>query len=200
MSSSVPESRERGVRLRTQEPRIHEAAEDGSLQDFPLHPGTADVRAAVAAPAPEAELISDAAASSDHPAAPLSPRWTAAAADAALVLLLTAIAILAARWVTGRMPAASGILWAAAFLVFLSFFAVVPALVLFGRTVGMALADLSVRSDEGAAGVEASEASRRWIGTLATAVAAGLPLVWTVSNAEAPTPADRLSGRALTVD
>ena len=186
--------------MRSQEPRIHEAAEGGALQDFPLHPGSADVRAAVAAAAPEADPIRDAAASSAHAAAPLSPRWTAAAADAALVLLLTAIAILAARWITGRTPSASGILWAAAFLLFLSFFAVVPALVLFGRTVGMALADLSVRSDEGAAGVDAAEASRRWIGTLATALAAGLPLIWTVSNADAPTPADRLSGRALTVD
>ena len=133
-------------------------------------------------------------------AAPLSPRWSAAAADAALVLLLTAIAILAARWVTGRTPAPAGILWAGAFLVLLSFFAVVPALVLFGKTVGMALAELSVRSEAGAAGIDAREAAHRWLGTLATGLAAGLPLIWTARDAHAPTPADRLSGRALSVD
>lgn len=186
--------------MRSQEPRIHDAAEDAGLQDFPLQPEATDVRAALASRAPEVESVPESHAPAAHAAAPLSPRWTAAAADAALVLLLTAIAILAARWVTGRTPSASGILWAAAFLVFLSFFAVVPALVLFGRTVGMALADLSVRSDEGSAGVDAAEASRRWIGTLATAASAGLPLLFTASNADAPTPADRLSGRALTVD
>src|SRR5262249_13370731 len=85
-------------------------------------------------------------------------------------------------------------------LVFLSFFAVVPALVLFGRTVGMALADLSVRSEAGRAAIDASEAARRWIGTLATGLTAGLPLIWTASDSQAPTPADRLSGRALTID
>jgi hypothetical protein len=188
--------------LRSQEPRIHEAAEDGALQDFPLHPGAQDVRIAVAAPEPDpaAATDSETRSTSTLAAAALSLRWTAAAADAALVLLLTAIAILAARWLTGRTPSAAGILWAAVFLVFLSFFAVVPALMLFGRTVGMALADLTVRSVEGAAGVDAAEASRRWIGTLATAATAGLPLIWTASDADAPTPADRLSGRALTVD
>jgi hypothetical protein len=190
--------------VRSQEPRIHEAAEDGALQDFPLHPGAHDVRIAVAAAAPDPDPApateAETRTTSIHSAAPLSSRWTAAAADAALVLLLTAIAILAARWLTGSTPSAAGILWAAAFLVFLSFFAVVPALMLFGRTVGMALADLTVRSEEGAAGVDAAEASRRWIGTLATAATAGLPLIWTASDADAPTPADRLSGRALTVD
>ena len=115
-------------------------------------------------------------------------------------VILSAVAILAARWVTGRTPAPAGIVWAGAFLVLLSFFAVVPALVLFGKTVGMALADLSVRSEAGAAGIDAREAAHRWLGTLATGLAAGLPLIWTARDAHAPTPADRLSGRALSVD
>ena len=170
----------------------------GVLDDFPLHPGIPELprqtHAAVEAEAGESRPESGPAA------APLSSRWTAAAADAALVLLLTAAAILAARSATGRTPSVSGLAWAGAFLVFLSFFAVVPALVLFGKTVGMALADLSVRSDADAAGIDAAAASRRWAGTLATGVSAGLPLIWTSADAQAPTPADRFSGRALTVD
>ena len=94
----------------------------------------------------------------------------------------------------------SGIAWALGFVVYLSFFATVPPLMLFGKTVGMALADLSARPPSVGAGLSASAALRRWIGTAATAAAAGLPLLWTASSPDAPTPADRLSGRALTVD
>jgi hypothetical protein len=185
--------------VRSHEPRIHdEPSHDGAaaLQDFPLHPGIGELPAAAPAPLEEAPAVDADAAS----AASLGARWTAAAADAALLLLLTALAILAARWATGRTPSLAGIGWAAGYLVFLSFFATVPALMLFGRTVGMAIADLSVRAEGGAAGVGAAEAVRRWLGTLATALTAGLPLVWTARDAHAPTPADRLSGRALSVD
>jgi hypothetical protein len=186
--------------LRSQEPRIHDEPPRGgaaALEDFPLHPGIGELLVSPVAPAEEAP----AAESSDGLfAAPLAARWTAAAADAALVLLLAAAAILAARWATGRTPSLSGIAWAAGYLVFLSFFATVPALVVFGRTVGMALADLSVRAEGGAAGIEAADAMRRWLGSLATVLAAGLPLIWTARDAKAPTPADRLSGRALSVD
>lgn len=188
--------------MRSQEPRIRAetdgAEEATALRDFPLHPGVRELPFGAPTPASEPEEAHGPGASSG--AAPLSPRWSAAAADTALVLLLTAIAILAARWVTGRTPAPAGIVWAGAFLVLLSFFAVVPALVLFGKTVGMALADLSVRSEAGAAGIDAREAAHRWLGTLATGLAAGLPLIWTARDAHAPTPADRLSGRALSVD
>ena len=187
--------------MRSQEPRIpaNEAAGDaGVLEDFPLHPGIRELP--FAAPAESNAEAGEAREESGPAAAPLSSRWAAAAADAAVVLLLTAAAILAARWATGRAPAAQGLVWAAAFLLFLSFFAVVPALMLFGRTVGMALAELSVRSESGASGIDAVAASRRWLGTLATGALAGLPLIWTAANAQAPTPADRLSGRALTVD
>lgn len=160
------------------------------LDDFPLH-GAAPGQAA---PPPHAPAVSVPAA------APLRVRWPAAAADAAAVLLLAASAILAARLVTGVSPRPAGIAWALGFVVYLSFFATVPPLVLFGKTVGMALAGLSAKPPSIGAGLSASAALRRWIGTAATAAAAGLPLLWTASSPDAPTPADRLSGRALTVD
>lgn len=169
--------------------------ESGSpLDDFPLH-GDAGVDALAAAPAREAALP----AVLSGRVAPLSARATAAAADAAVSLLLAAFAILAARLVTGRSPRPAGIAWAAGFVVYLSLFATVPPLVLFGKTVGMALAELSARPEAGA-GLPAAAAARRWLGTLVTAATAGLALLWTRSDARAPTPADRLSGHALTVD
>ena len=190
--------------MRSHEPRIHagtaDAGEESALRDFPLHPGVSEPPFPAPVSGPVAGTATADSTAEAGAAAPLSPRWSAAAADAALVLLLTAIAILAARWVTGRTPVPAGMVWAGAFLVFLSFFAVVPALVLFGKTIGMALAELSVRSEAGAAGIDAGDAARRWLGTLATGVAAGLPLIWTARDAHAPTPADRLSGRALSVD
>jgi len=185
----------------SQEPRIRadEPANDagGVLEDFPLHPGIRELPLIAHGSVAAAAEARDEAGPS---AAPLSSRAAAAAADAAVVLLLTAAAILAARWATGRTPTPAGLAWTAAFLVFLSFFAIVPPLVLFGRTVGMALADLAVRAESGSAGIDAAEASRRWAGTLATGLLVGLPLIWTAADAQAPTPADRFSGRALTVD
>ena len=160
------------------------------LDEFPLH-GAASGRTVSSSPVSPALV---------RAAAPLGLRWSAAAADAAALLLLAAIAILAARFATGASPRPSGIAWALGFVVYLSFFATVPPLMLFGKTVGMALADLSARPPSIGAGLSASAALRRWIGTAATAAGAGLPLLWTASSPDAPTPADRLSGRALTVD
>jgi hypothetical protein len=164
------------------------------LEDFPLHDGApAGVLPRTAPePAPAAEPPTATAS--------LGARSTAAAADAATLLLLAAVAILAARFVTGASPRLSGVAWALGFVAYLSFFATVPALVLFGKTVGMALADLSARPPSGAPGLSASAALRRWLGTIATAATAGLLLLWTAASPNAPTPADRLSGRALTVD
>jgi hypothetical protein len=161
----------------------------GPLQDFPLRGepvmGLADPLAAVPVEAVRGR------------AAPFSARLTAAAADAAALLLLTAVAILAARLATGRTPRLPGLAWTAAFLVMLSLFATVPALLLFGRTIGMALADLSLRS---APPLTGPAALRRWMGTLATAASGGTLLLWTARDAAAPTPADRFSGRPLTLD
>jgi hypothetical protein len=161
-----------------------------SLEDFPLHdgPAPAPARPEAVADAPAREL-----------AAPLAARLSAAAADAAVVLLLSAVAILVARLLTGRTPGLAGLGWAAGFLLYLSLFVTVPPLVLFGRTPGMAIADLAARPASGGCGIPLSGAARRWLATLATAAAAGLPLLWTVRDPEAPTPADRISGHPLTV-
>ena len=168
-----------------------------TLEDFPLHESGADAAPEVAAgdgppppPDPEAALA----------AAPLSARLAAAAADAAAVLLLTALAILAARLRTGETPGPSGLLWVGAFVLFLSAVATVVPIVAFGRTIGMAIADLSARPGTGLPGVPAAAAFRRWVGTLATAATGGLLLFWTARDAQAPTPADRLSGCALIGD
>jgi hypothetical protein len=165
------------------------------LEDFPLQ-GELGLGAPRVGPGPEKP---EAAEVFPGGAAPLGPRLSAAAADAAAVLLLTAVALLGARLVTGQSPRLSGIPWALGFLVYLSLFATVPALVLFGRTVGMAISDLSAR-DGGDAGVPADAALRRWAGTLATAATGGLLLLWTRASADAPTPADRLSGCPLSLD
>ncbi len=167
-----------------------------TLEDFPLHDGvSAPPPAAAAEPSPPL-----AAPGPRLEAAPLSARVTAAAADAAAVLLLTAVAILAARLRTGASPGPAGLLWVAAFVVYLSAFATVVPLVAFGRTLGMSLADLSARPAAASPGVPAATALRRWLGTLATAATGGLLLFWTARDAQAPTPADRFSGCALIGD
>jgi hypothetical protein len=172
-------------------------AEGRTLEDFPLH--EASPASAVEAAAPGSAAAAVAEPESPGAAAPLSARCSAAAADAAAVLLLTALAILAARLRTGATPAPAGLLWVAAFVLFLSAVATVVPIVAFGRTIGMALADLSARSG-GGSGVPAGAAFRRWLGTLATAATGGLLLFWTARDARAPTPADRLSGCALIGD
>lgn len=168
---------------------------DGSLGDFPLR-GEAKERFGVferpdrlGPAAPRAGAV-----------APLRARWRAAAADAVAILAIGTVAILGARLMTGSSPRLPGLAWAAAFLVYLSLFATVPALVLFGKTVGMALAELSARPATAGAGLSAAAAFRRWLGSLATVAAGGLPLLWTAASPQAPTPADRLSGHPLTLE
>ena len=163
------------------------------FEDFPLHPETELEPIREAEPSPPEETADRSGA------APFGPRLTAAAADAAVVLLLAAIALLGARGLTGAVPRLAGLPWALGFVLYLSFFATVPPLVLFGRTVGMAIADLSARS-ESEPGMPASAAAQRWIGTLAAAATAGLALLWTCRDPERPTPADRFSGRPLALD
>ena len=164
------------------------------LEDFPLQE---EAGIGVSRVLPGAEKTGPAAG--PGAAAPLGARLSAAAADAASVLLLAALAILGARVLTGQSPSPAGIPWALGFLVYLSFFATVPALVLFGRTVGMAISDLSARS-EAEAGVPARAAVRRWAATLSTGATAGLLLLWTRRSPDAPTPADRFSGCPLSLD
>ena len=171
-----------------------ESGHGDPLGDFPLQDDFgAAMPAALAAEEPETPA-------GTRRAAPISARLTAAAADTATVLLLGAVALLAARVVTGAGPRPAGIPWVVAFLLFLSLFATVPALVLFGRTVGMALSDLSARGDAGQSGLPADAALRRWAAGLATAATGGLLLLWTARDPGSPTPADRFSGHSLTLD
>ena len=168
--------------------------DSGSLDDFPIREGE---------PEP-LELPRHVPAASEErtrgAVAPLAPRWSAAAADAAAVLLIAAAAILAARALTGQSPRLPGVFWTAGFLLLLWMCATVPALLLFGKTLGMALAELSTPVNAVGERVSAEAAFRRWLGTLATVVTAGLALLWTVRSPEAPTPADRLSGHPLTLE
>ncbi len=118
------------------------------------------------------------------------------AADAAIVCLLVAAAILSASALRGGSATLPALAWAAAFALYLSFFATVLPLVLFGRTLGMTLADLSARA-AGAPRIRSGEAARRWAGTLATLATFGIPLLLTRRDPQVPSLADRISGRPL---
>jgi hypothetical protein len=121
-------------------------------------------------------------------------------ADAATILLLVFATVLGAREFTGVLPSTAGLPWAGAFLLLLSFFSTVFPLMLFGRTVGMALAGLTVSPRASSRRLRAEEAVQRWLGTLVTAATAGLPLLWSGRDGQRITPADRWSGRFLVQD
>ena len=161
------------------------------LGDFPLHPE------------PPLDLTvppSDPAAAAVSGLASLPDRALGTAADAATAILLVLVALLGAFAARGRTPHFAGLGWASAFALYVSFFVVVVPLVLFGRTVGMALAGLVAREDGASRQLTLSQAAWRWAGTLATLAGLGMPLFWTARDPEAPTLADRLSGRTLVRD
>jgi RDD family len=133
----------------------------------------------------------------DERAAPLPARGAAFAADAALVLLLAAVALLAATAGRGQSLRIQGLAWTAFFALYLSFFSTVVSLILFGKTVGMALTGLTARGGKGSP-LTAAESARRWLGTVLTLAGLGIPLLVTRRNREAPSPGDRMSGRPLT--
>ena len=161
------------------------------LTDFPLR----------AEPVADLGLPSPAGAPPPASGLALLPdRAIGTAADAAVSILLVLVGLLAAYAARGRTPQFAGLGWASVFALYVSFFVVVVPLVLFGRTVGMALAGLAVRDDGTGRRLTATEAVRRWAGTLATVAAVGLPLFFTARDPEAPTLADRLSGRTLARD
>jgi uncharacterized RDD family membrane protein YckC len=130
-------------------------------------------------------------------AAPLSARFVAAASDGAVLVLVVAACVLAIGVLRGRWPAPSGLAWAAGFALYLSFFATVVPLILFGRTVGMALAGIAAAPRDGTRGLAPRESLLRWFGTLLTLLSLGLSLFFTLRDREAPTLADALSGRPL---
>jgi hypothetical protein len=160
--------------------------------DLPLSPAAGQspalsLRAGEAAAAP----------ARDGRAAPLPARGAAFAADAALVLLLAAVALLAATAGRGQSLRLQGLAWTAVFALYLSFFSTVVPLILFGKTVGMALTGLTARGRKGSP-LTAAESARRWLGTVLTLVSLGIPLLVTRRDREAPSPGDRMSGRPLT--
>ncbi len=164
---------------------------DRPLVDFPLRHDGADFSLPL--------RTGDGAEETEEPRrdARLGQRAGALAADAATVGLIWVAAVLAASVVRGEMPRAEGLLWGLPFLLLLSFFATVPALILFGRTVGMAAADLAPRTSPLGRRLDPGEATRRWLGTLVTAASLGLALLFTLRGSGGATPADRWSGRAL---
>jgi hypothetical protein len=167
---------------------------DGSspLVDLPLSPAARQspalsLRAGEAAAPPAL----------DGRAAPLPARGAAFAADAALVLLLAAVTLLAATAGRGQSLRLQGLAWTAVFALYLSFFSTVVPLILFGKTVGMALTGLTARGRKGFP-LTAAESARRWLGTVLTLMSLGIPLLATRRDREAPSPGDRMSGRPLT--
>ncbi|HSS43835.1 MAG TPA: RDD family protein [Thermoanaerobaculia bacterium] len=161
--------------------------------DLPLRGGEADFSLPLASE-------NSVASSEPPPVASLSARWPAFAADAAAAVLLTLAALLSAMVWRAGMPRVPGLIWAAVFIVYLSGFATILPLTLFGKTVGMALTGLSARDERGSQRLTLGQAAQRWAGTLLTAATLGAPLLWTMSSFETPTPADRLSGRPLVKD
>lgn len=128
--------------------------------------------------------------------APLSARARALLADATICLLLAAASLLGGAVAGGRFPGPRSLIWCGLFAALLSFFLTVPTLALFGRTPGMALADLSADDATGEKPTVAASAIR-WLMTLATLLLAGIPLLTFFVGGRRETPADRLSGRPL---
>jgi uncharacterized RDD family membrane protein YckC len=147
-------------------------------------------------------LASETLASSGEPAplASLPDRWPAFAADMATVILLALAALLSAMVWRATAPRVTGLIWAAGFVLYLSGFATIVPLTLFGRTVGMALTGLSAQDEGGRRRLSLRQSARRWAGTLLTAATLGAALLWTMRSRKTPTPADRLSGRPLVED
>jgi len=132
-------------------------------------------------------------------AAPLFARLTAGATDAAMCAVPAVLALLSAGAAARTAPDSIGWLWTAAFAALLSFFLTVATLVLFGKTPGMAVAELTCRTAEGAQ-PDLAAAVRRWAVSAATVLLAGLPLLSVLLDAGRRTPADLLSGCPLRPD
>ncbi|HEY3122935.1 MAG TPA: RDD family protein [Thermoanaerobaculia bacterium] len=162
-----------------------------ALVDLPLRPAAAGVSR------PAARLPESAAPGVRAQAAPLSARGAAFAADSALVLLLIAAALLAATAGRGQAFELVGLLWTGVFAFYLSFFSTVVPLILFGKTVGMALTGLTARGPKGSVPLTTTQSARRWLGTALTLLTLGVPLLVTRRDRGSPSLSDRLSGRPL---
>ena len=191
------------------DPKLADAPDDPLGRVLIQHPPElfpapdADRAAAAAPPGESVSLFGDetapAEAASAEPlpaAAPAAPRLTAFAADAAVCAIVAAASFLGAAALVRRSPAWPGWLWCALFALVVSFFLVVPTLALFGRTPGMALADLTAEDAEGDKPPFATSVVR-WAATAATAALAGIPLATVLFDRRRRTPADLLSRRPL---
>ena len=165
---------------------------DGSLVDLPLRAEATDGFALPSTGGRDGPLL--------WRAASLSARATAGAADAAAVLCTTAAALLLAARTAGRSPEWHALGWSAAFALYLSLFATVVPLVLFGKTLGMAVAGLSARPSREGRRLTLRESLTRWLGTLLTGATLGLAVLWAAIQPDGQTLADRLSGRPLVED
>jgi len=154
-----------------------------------------------AEPAETVSLFDDVSAAGapaepEERAAPAASRLTAFLADASLCAIVAAASFLGAAALVRRSPSPAGWLWCALFALLVSFFLVVPTLALFGRTPGMALADLTADDPSGEK-PELAASLLRWGATSATVLLAGLPLVTMLFDRRRRTPADLLSARPL---
>jgi uncharacterized RDD family membrane protein YckC len=129
-------------------------------------------------------------------AAPIGARARAFAADALLCVLVSAGAFLGAAASVRRSPSAGSWIWCALFALQVSFFLCIPSLVLFGKTPGMALSDLTAEREDGEK-PPVPFALRRWIAGILTILLAGLPLFTIVFDRRRRTPADLSSGWPL---
>jgi hypothetical protein len=160
---------------------IRQPADPADLASRPLFPPTEEDEPAVGA-APVA--------------AQTSPRIRALFVDALLCLLLSGGSLLAAGSAALAVPALGSWLWCGLFAILLSFFLSVPTLALFGKTPGMALADLTAEGSRGDRPT-LSEAGLRWLGTVVTVAGAGIPLLTVLFDSSHRTLADLLSRRPL---
>jgi RDD family len=147
-------------------------------------------------PFPPLEQQEIANAGASGVAAPLSPRLLAGFGDLFLAVLVAGIGIFAAYARNGAVPTLTTAVWATAFALYFSFIVSTLTLTLFGRTPGMALADLTARDEEGRLPA-AGPAALRWAVSVLTAALLFLPLVAILFDEERRTPADRASGRSL---
>ena len=160
-----------------------------------------DRRTVSGEPAESAPLFPN--ASEPEPAAPFVEKSAAAgarakafAADALLCALTSAAAFLGAAASVPRSPAAGSWLWCGLFAIEVSFFLCVPSLALFGKTPGMALADITVEREDGEK-PPIPGILRRWLAGLVTILLAGLPLLTMAFDARRRSPADLASGWPL---
>ena len=151
-------------------------------------------------------LAADAAATAAAAAEPEAPlraslasRALAGFLDAAIVVLVTAVTLLAVRLAFGLAPGTRALLWAGAFAAELSLVGLVLSLFLFGRTPGLALASLRAEEPEGSP-LRVSRALARPVVALALLVLPGISLLVAALREDRASATDLLTGTKLLPD